>query len=249
MNILAIDTSTKKANVCIKKDEEIFNKSIDNEITHSEKLLPLIDQSLKEANLKLSDINFLSCSIGPGSFTGIRIGIATIKAFAKVLNVPVFSVSSLDILAYSNIDSSSDYVISMLDAKNNRVYYSMYKVNKLDNEVCVLEQIMDYANDVLDIALEKISNVVSNLAITTPSSLKIIGDCVDNYKNICNDHLNCHFNNISIHAETLSAAPLITMAENYIKSDCSSYYMKDYLTLDAVYVRPSQAERAKNNED
>ena len=249
MNILGIDTSTKQANVCIKKENEIFNKSIDNEITHSEKLLPLIDETLKEANLKLSDMTHLACSIGPGSFTGIRIGIATIKAFAKVLNAPIFSVSSLDILAYTNTDISSDYVISMLDAKNSRVYYSMYKVNKLDNEVCVLEQLIDYSNDVIDIALEKISNVVLNLDITTQYSLKITGDCVSNYENICKEYLNSYFNNISIKTESLSANSLITMTENYIDNGYADKYMKDYLTLDAIYVRPSQAERAKNNED
>lgn len=249
MNILGIDTSTKKANVCIKKGNEIFNKSIDNEITHSEKLLPLIDETLKKANLKLSDMTHLACSIGPGSFTGIRIGIATIKAFAKVLNAPIFSVSSLDILAYTNTDISSDYVISMLDAKNNRVYYSMYKVNKLDNGVCVLEQLIDYSNDIIDIALEKTSNVVSDLDITTPSSLKITGDCVSDYENICKEALSSYFNNISITTESLSADSLITMTENYIDNGYADKYMKDYLTLDAIYVRPSQAERAKNNED
>jgi len=247
MNVLGIDTSTKKANVCIKKNEEIFNKSIDNEITHSEKLLPLIDECLHEANLNLSDINYLTCSVGPGSFTGIRIGIATIKAFAKVLNVPVYSFSSLDILAYTNISSNSDYVISMMDAKNNRVYYCLYKVIK-SNDFNVLESLMDYSNDIIDIALENINNILLKEISNSLPSLKIIGDCANNYENICVNTLKDKFNNITIANTTISSDTLINMTENYIKCGYDNKFKKDYLTLDALYVRPSQAERAKSNE-
>ena len=125
MNILGIDTSTKKANVCIKKDKLIVDKNINNEITHSEKLLPLLDECLKESNCKLQDIDYLATSIGPGSFTGIRIGIATIKAIAKVLEVPIFAVPSLDMLAYTDKDDDANYAISIMDAKNNRIYYGV----------------------------------------------------------------------------------------------------------------------------
>ena len=247
MNILGIDTSTKKANVCIKKGEEIINKSIDNEITHSEKLLPLIDECLNEANLSLSDMDCLACSIGPGSFTGIRIGIATIKAFAKVLNVPIYAFSSLDILAYTNIDVPSNYVISLMDAKNSRVYYCLYKANKMNN-ISILKPLMDYSNDIIDIALENINNVIANENLTSTSSIKIIGDCATNYKDICINSLTNSFNDINIMDTTMSSDVIIKMVENYLKCGYDNNTKKDYLTLDALYVRPSQAERAKNNE-
>lgn len=247
MNILGIDTSTKKANVCIKNNNNITDKSIDNEITHSEKLLPLINDCLQESNLKLSNMDYLACSVGPGSFTGIRIGIATIKAFAKVLNVPVFATSSLDILAYTNINDTFDYVISMMDAKNSRVYYCLYRINKLNN-INILEPLIDYSNDVIDIALAKINTTLLKENTNHISSLEITGDCVNNYEDIFKAKFNCIFNNISIHPTSISTEVLLNMFENYLKCGYNNKFMKNYLTLDAIYVRPSQAERAKNNE-
>lgn len=251
MNILGIDTSTKKANVCIKKNNNIINKTIDNEITHSEKLLPLIDQTLKDSKLSLKEINYLACSIGPGSFTGIRIGIATIKAFAKVLDVPIFAVSSLDILAYTDIHESDDYIISIMDAKNFRIYYSVYKVNKLKyygKLIPVLSTILDYSNDIIDDALDNINNIFLKEDLSTIPNLKIIGDCSEIYEEVFINKLDYLFKTISIHNANLSGESLINMLSNYIKLGFDDNHKKDYLTLDALYVRPSQAERAKNNE-
>jgi len=248
MNSLAIDTSTKKANVCLKYGHKLTNESIDNEITHSEKLLPLIDKVLNSENKTLKDLTHLACTIGPGSFTGIRIGIATIKAFAKALNTPVFAVSSLDVLAYINTDD--DYVISIMDAKNSRIYYSIYKIiRKTHDNVLIpyLEKISDYCNDTIDVALEKISTIL-NKENTSASSISIIGDCVDMYKENFIDVLTSQFKVVNTYNKNLSADVLVNMLENYSKLKIADNYTKNYLTLDAIYVRPSQAERAKNNE-
>ena len=251
MNILAIDTSTKKASVGLKINDFVTYKNIDNEITHSEKLLPLVDDTLNENNLKIKDIDYLACSIGPGSFTGIRIGIATVKAFAKVLNIPVFSASSLDILAYTNIDTSSDYIISVMDAKNSRIYYSIYKIekDKYDKEtIPVLNKIFDYSNDIIDVAIDNILKALSKENNSQELSLTIIGDCANNYKDLFVTSFKNNFNTININNSDLSCKPLIQMVENYTKLGINTQFEKDYLTLDAIYVRPSQAERAKNNE-
>ena len=90
MKILAIDTTTKKAAVALKDDNHIFFRQIDNEITHSEKLLPLLNEVLIETNTALKDIDLFAITLGPGSFTGVRIGIASIKAIAKVTNKKIF---------------------------------------------------------------------------------------------------------------------------------------------------------------
>ena len=85
MRILAIDTSSKICSVCILEDNQlIIEKHNNDEKTHSQKLMPLIDMTFKESNLCLNDIDLLACCQGPGSFTGIRIGISTVKAFADV---------------------------------------------------------------------------------------------------------------------------------------------------------------------
>ena len=91
MNILAIDTTTRNACVCLKYKDEVIEKNIENNITHSEKLLPLIDDVLTEKNITLDDIDMFFAINGPGSFTGIRIGLATIKAFAQVKEKKIFS--------------------------------------------------------------------------------------------------------------------------------------------------------------
>lgn len=97
MKILSIDTSSKICSVSILEDTTvILEKHTNDEKTHSQNLMPLIDELFKDTNLTLDNIDLLACSQGPGSFTGIRIGIATIKAFADAKNIPVVGVTSLE---------------------------------------------------------------------------------------------------------------------------------------------------------
>lgn len=89
MKILSIDTASSICSVAILEDKKVI-KVVSNEDsnTHSVKLMPQIEQILKDTNLTLNDIDLLVCDKGPGSFTGIRIGISTIKAFFDVTNIP-----------------------------------------------------------------------------------------------------------------------------------------------------------------
>ena len=106
MKILAIDTSSRICGVTILEDYKVLiNLSNDDEKTHSVKLMPMIDEAFKSTNLSLDDISLLACCTGPGSFTGVRIGIATIKAFADVKGLPVVGVTSLESLAYNLFDA------------------------------------------------------------------------------------------------------------------------------------------------
>ena len=89
MKILSIDTSSSICSVAILEDNKLIKEISNNDSnTHSVKLMPQIEQILKETNLSLSDIDLLACDKGPGSFTGIRIGISTVKAFNDVTNIP-----------------------------------------------------------------------------------------------------------------------------------------------------------------
>ena len=133
MLILGISTSSNIASVALSKDAECIKElNINNNKTHSETLLPLINELLSETNIKLQDINLIACDNGPGSFTGIRIGISTVKAIAESLNIPVIAVSSLEGLAYNIHDS--ECICSLIDARNNQVYCGIYdnKINKLE---------------------------------------------------------------------------------------------------------------------
>ena len=124
MLILAITTSSKTCSVALLEDSQILIElNIENEKTHSENLMPLIDKAFKETGKNVSDVNLISCDIGPGSFTGIRIGIATCKAIAEVNQIPICSSSSLEGLSY-NVSSTT--ICSLIDARNNQVYCGIF---------------------------------------------------------------------------------------------------------------------------
>lgn len=121
MKILAIDTSSKICSVAILEDTEIIiEKHIEDELTHSQKLMPLIDELLKKCNLKIKDFDLLSCCIGPGSFTGVRIGVSTVKAFYDVTSIPIVGVTSLESLAYNTLESNFNNIIAVIGRSRQR---------------------------------------------------------------------------------------------------------------------------------
>ena len=127
MKVLSIETSSKICSVAILEDKNLIKKiELNNGLTHSETLMPLIKQILEETNLTLSQMDLLVCDIGPGSFTGIRIGVATVKAFSNSLNIPSVGISSLEGLAYSI--KTDGIICSMIDCKNDNCYYAVYQL-------------------------------------------------------------------------------------------------------------------------
>lgn len=141
LNILVIDTSSNLCSLGIKYDNKRIFKTLDEGKTHSETLLPLIDSVLKENNISLDDINILGVVTGPGSFTGIRIGISTIKAIAFAKDIKVVEITSTEVLA-RNIEEESIYKIGIIDAKNEQIYAGIYT-----NEFKLLKE---YAGDIND---------------------------------------------------------------------------------------------------
>ena len=128
MKILAISTSSSNASVSLLENDKVINElNNTNERTHSEKLMPLIDELLTSSSIPLSDINLIACDVGPGSFTGIRIGVATVKAIAEVRHIPIVSCSSLEALSYNVTDA--EYICSLIDARNNQVYCAIFDRN------------------------------------------------------------------------------------------------------------------------
>ena len=98
--------------------------------------MPLIKELFDKSNLSLKDINLIVSDIGPGSFTGIRIGVATCKAFSDSLNIPCIGVSSLEVLAY-NIKNDG-LICSTIDCKNDNCYFALYELS--NGNYTVLEQ-------------------------------------------------------------------------------------------------------------
>lgn len=246
MNILSIDTTTTVANVSLDISNTVINKRLDNTITHSEKLLPLIDECLKENKLKISDIGTFCVTTGPGSFTGLRIGIATIKGFAKTSNAKIFATNSLEVIAYEAIikNLKNKYILSLMDARNNRAYYSLYKV-----ENNMLVEAISPANDEISDVIKILDNYFNTLdkSTQTPISINIIGDSVNKYSEEISNNLNIKTDYLDIN---ISSATLLVMAKNYMSNNNFDYnkYIYNYANLDATYIRPSQAERIKNGE-
>ena len=116
MKILAIDTSSEICSVAIlENDTVIAENSLNDGKTHSENLMTIMENILAENETKLNDIDMIACSVGPGSFTGIRIGVSSIKAIAEVLDVPVAAVTSLETLA-RNIEEKDATIVSLIDS-------------------------------------------------------------------------------------------------------------------------------------
>lgn len=150
MKILAVDTSSKICSVSILEDTTvILEKHTNDEKTHSQNLMPLIESLFNETKLNLNDIDLLACSQGPGSFTGIRIGLSTIKAFSDSKKIPVIGVTSLEGLAY-NVHEPG-LIVSLIDAKNDNVYYSMFSFDGTN-----YSQIGDFVADSIDNILNKL---------------------------------------------------------------------------------------------
>lgn len=137
MKILCIDTSSTLCSVAILEDYNLINKiELNNGLTHSETLMPLIKQILDENNLSLKDINLIVSDVGPGSFTGIRIGVSTVKAFSDSLNIPCIGITSLEVLARTITDKG--IICSTIDCKNDNCYFALFELSD-DNNYKILE--------------------------------------------------------------------------------------------------------------
>ncbi|WP_278952772.1 tRNA (adenosine(37)-N6)-threonylcarbamoyltransferase complex dimerization subunit type 1 TsaB [Lactobacillus apis] len=126
MKILSISTATKELSVALNEDERlIVEKNELDERNHSEHLDPIIDEILNKNKLKLKDIDRFAVAIGPGSYTGLRIGVTTVKMFASILNKEVVGVSTLQALAASCSEEDT-LVVAGIDARNDNFFAGAY---------------------------------------------------------------------------------------------------------------------------
>ena len=238
MKILAIDTSSSICSVCITEDEKLlYKKELEDSKTHSQKLMPMIDTVLKNTNLQLEDMDLLACCIGPGSFTGIRIGIATIKAFADSLQIPVVGVNSLESLA-CNVESSyfneeDHYICSLIDAKNENVYYGLFQDSK-DHQ--------KGHTPVGALATKTITEVINEIK-ELDKPVIFVGDGASHYQYRIQETIKkCSFVTDAFHKQTSVS----------IAKCAFYYYQEEYYgasnTLVPLYLRKSQAERALEGE-
>ena len=143
MKILGIDTSSSSLSVAVMDDNLLKGEfTLNHKLTHSEQMMPLLDSLLSHLELKMSDIDLIGVSVGPGSFTGIRIGVAAANAMAMALDIPVVGISSLEAMAYTAGETAYT-IVSTFDAQRDRFYFNAYRFE--DSELKALE-----AEDVLE---------------------------------------------------------------------------------------------------
>lgn len=127
MKILAIDSSSLVASIAVITEEKLLAEyTIDYKKTHSQTLLPMIDEMVKMIALDLHTLDAIAVAAGPGSFTGLRIGSATAKGLAQALDIPILSVPTVDAMAY-HFFGTSMLVCPMMDARRNQVYTGLYR--------------------------------------------------------------------------------------------------------------------------
>lgn len=166
MKILGFDTTTTYLTIAVLDEEKVLARVHEESgLNHCSLLMPAIDKVLKKARLKLKDLNGIAVSIGPGSFTGLRIGVSTCKALSLATGISVVSVPTLDVIAF-NYKDEADYIAPLLDAKKNKVYSAFYQGAKKD-----LKKISGYM-------LTDIDNLISS--ITYP--IVFFGDGVMKYR-------------------------------------------------------------------
>lgn len=133
---LAIETATDVCGVALVHNGCVMGEdSVDEKKIHSEKLLPMIDEVLRNASISLGDVDAIAISIGPGSFTGLRIGLSTAKGLARARSKPIVAVPTLDALAYEYFRGGGGHdggtVCPVLDAKRDEGYFCFYRVSTL----------------------------------------------------------------------------------------------------------------------
>lgn len=127
MKILAIDTSGQTASAALIEDEKLIGEFTQNDkLTHSQTILPMVVEICEKTNTDPKDVDYIACAVGPGSFTGLRIGAATAKGLCLGLNKPLLAVPTLDALAY-HMFMTGAIVCPTMDARRQQVYACFYE--------------------------------------------------------------------------------------------------------------------------
>jgi tRNA threonylcarbamoyladenosine biosynthesis protein TsaB len=127
VKILAIETSAKAASVCLTEDDFLIAQSYQNTgLTHSQTILPMCQQMLENTGVTLGEIDLIACAAGPGSFTGLRIGLATAKGLAWSGEKPCCGVSTLEAMAW-NLSHVKGELLCAMDARRNQVYNARFR--------------------------------------------------------------------------------------------------------------------------
>lgn len=223
MIVLAIDTTGNVSSVAlVNANKTIGEFTINHKKTHSQTVMPMVQQLLNILELDISHIDYVACSCGPGSFTGLRIGAATAKGIAHGIGKDMLPVPTLDALAY-NVFEEKKLIVPIMDAKRNQVYSAIY-LNEGKNMVRLSDYMAEDINVILDIIKKHKRQAV------------FLGDGTDIHSELI--HKMGH-EIAPINIRLQSAASVGAIAIKLIND--KSYV--NYNDFNLIYIRKPQAER------
>ncbi len=228
MKILGIDSSGIVASAAIADEENIIAEfTVNNRQTHSQTLLPMIDEVVKRSEVALEDIDAIAVAAGPGSFTGLRIGSATAKGLGLALNKPLVSVPTLDGLAY-RLMGMTGIVCPIMDARRNQVYTAAYHVDGVRPEYVIEQKAVDIKE-----LLEELSGL--------HEPVTFLGDGVSVHKETIVNELKGVYQFAPVHLSKQSAASVAALGIVYYKEG----KIETAAEHKPFYLRKSQAERER----
>lgn len=228
MRILAIDSSGLVATVAILEDDQtIAEYTVNYKKTHSQTLLPMLDEIVKMTEFDLSTVDAIAVAGGPGSFTGLRIGAATAKGLGLALNKPLIHIPTVDGLAY-NLYGTAGLICPIMDARRSQVYTGLYRF--ANDEFQVVEQQMA-------ISLQELVQKLNQYE----EKVTFLGDGVPVYKEELEEELQVEYSFAPAHMNRQSAAAVGALGMKYYEKgriETATEHRPDYLRL-------SQAERER----
>ncbi|NLK73979.1 MAG: tRNA (adenosine(37)-N6)-threonylcarbamoyltransferase complex dimerization subunit type 1 TsaB [Clostridiales bacterium] len=226
MKILAIDSSGLVASVAIvTEDTMLAEYTVNFKKTHSQTLLPMLQEIVKMIELDMETVDGIAVSSGPGSFTGLRIGSATAKGLGLALNKPIISVPTVDGLAY-NLFGTDKLICPMMDARRNQVYTGLYCFK--GNE---LHKILDQRAVPVDEIIEEINQRGQNVIY--------LGDGSKVYEDIIRENTKVNFQFAPMHMNRQRAGAIGALGIQYYNKN----QMQTAAQHQPIYLRLSQAER------
>lgn len=228
MRILALDSSGLVASVAIASEEALLAEyTINYKKTHSQTLLPMLDEIIRMADLDISDIDAIAVSAGPGSFTGLRIGSATAKGLGLALDKPIIPIPTVDGLAY-NLYGTDKMVCPIMDARRDQVYTGLYEF--IDDRLNVISPQKALSIDEL---VEEINQIGRETIF--------LGDGVPIHRERIENKMKNDYEFAPIHMNRQRAGAIAALGLQY-------YRLGQVESADQhqpVYLRMSQAERER----
>ena len=228
MKVLALDSSGIVASVAVLEDDVLLAEdTVNYKKTHSQTLLPMLDEVAKMTELDMSSVDAIAVAAGPGSFTGLRIGSATAKGLGLALKKPLIGVPTVDALAY-NLYDTKGIVCPIMDARRNQVYTGIYRYE--DHKLVVVEEQMALSITEL---LEKLNEYGENVTF--------LGDGVPVFRKVIEENMKVPYVFAPAHVNKQRAAAVGALGMIYFQEgtyQTAAEHGPDYL-------RVSQAERER----